>query len=137
MQLENLKKRLALLEQRFNNDPSYVLAKLEDGTEVEVTVDELLADAYSGKFSMSFVRMKTDGKLEDAVRVLETFDLSCVKIFGDPGALCSDRVKKWYESMTPDGELCVLPGCAHNASRERPQEFNAVVDAFADRVSGK
>ena len=42
---------------------------------------------------------------------------------------------KWYISMTPNGELCVLPGCGHNASRERPVEFNAVVGAFADRAS--
>ena len=39
-----------------------------------------------------------------------------------------------YNSMTPNGEICVLPGCGHNASRERPVEFNAVVGAFAERI---
>lgn len=40
----------------------------------------------------------------------------------------------YYNSLTPNGEICVLPGCAHNASRERPEEFNAVVKAFASRL---
>lgn len=40
-----------------------------------------------------------------------------------------------YNAKTNNGEICVLPGCAHNASRERPVEFNAVISAFADRVS--
>ena len=41
---------------------------------------------------------------------------------------------KFYKSMTPSGEICVLPGCGHDASRERPEEFNAAVNAFAARV---
>ena len=43
----------------------------------------------------------------------------------------------YYKSLTPDGEVCVLPGCAHNSSRERPVEFNAVVSEFADKVAAK
>lgn len=40
----------------------------------------------------------------------------------------------YYNSLTPNGEICVIPGSAHNTSRERPAEFNAVVKAFAERV---
>ena len=40
----------------------------------------------------------------------------------------------FYRSMTPHGEICVLPGCAHDLTRERPEEFNAVVEAFIKRV---
>jgi proline iminopeptidase len=40
----------------------------------------------------------------------------------------------YYRSMTKNGEICVLPGSAHDLTRERPKEFNAVVEAFIDRV---
>jgi|BioPla2DNA2_1021312.scaffolds.fasta_scaffold01570_13 proline iminopeptidase len=49
----------------------------------------------------------------------------------------SPEAAKYYNSMTPNGEICVLPGCGHDASRERPEEFNVVVDAFASRVGDK
>ena len=41
----------------------------------------------------------------------------------------------YYRSLTPNGEVCVLPGCAHDLTRERPEEFNAVAEAFCERVS--
>ena len=40
----------------------------------------------------------------------------------------------YYRSMTVNGEVCVLPGCAHDLNRERPEEFNAAVNAFLKRV---
>ena len=40
----------------------------------------------------------------------------------------------FYRSFTPNGEICVLPGCAHDLTRERPEEFNAVVEAFLRRI---
>lgn len=39
-----------------------------------------------------------------------------------------------YQSLTPNGEVCVLPGCAHNSMRERSAEFNAVLEGFAERI---
>ena len=42
---------------------------------------------------------------------------------------------EYYSSITPDGEICIIPGCAHNSTRERPQEYNAAVSAFACRIS--
>lgn len=42
-----------------------------------------------------------------------------------------------YAALTPHGEVCVLPGCAHNSSRERTEEFNTVLTSFANRHSRK
>lgn len=42
-----------------------------------------------------------------------------------------------YQSMTPHGEVCVLPGCAHNSSREQYEAFNSILTEFAERNSRK
>lgn len=49
----------------------------------------------------------------------------------------SPEAALYYRSMTPNGEICVLPGCAHDLTRERPEEFNAVAKAFIKRVENK
>ncbi|MBQ9157552.1 MAG: proline iminopeptidase-family hydrolase [Eubacterium sp.] len=49
----------------------------------------------------------------------------------------SPEAAVYYRSMTINGEICVLPGCAHDMTRERPEEFNAVVNAFASRVGDR
>ena len=43
----------------------------------------------------------------------------------------------YYNALTPNGEVCVLPGSSHNSIIEAPVEFNAAVSAFADGVSAK
>ena len=75
-------------------------------------------------------------KGHDSTHLLAGIDVPILYICGqfDSG---TPEAAEWYISMTKDGELCVLPGCGHNASRERPEEFNAAVDAFADRASKK
>ena len=75
-------------------------------------------------------------KGHDSTALLGSIDVPILYICGeyDSG---TPEAAEWYLSMTNDGQLCVLPGCGHNASRERPVEFNAVVGAFADRVSGR
>ena len=74
-------------------------------------------------------------KGHDSTKLLPRIGVPVLYICGeyDSG---TPEAANWYLSMTPNGELCVLPGCGHNACRERPVEFNAVVGAFADRVSG-
>lgn len=73
-------------------------------------------------------------KGHDSTHLLSSLNMPILYISGqfDSG---SPEAAAYYNSLTPNGEICVLPGCAHNASRERPVEFNAVVRAFADRVS--
>lgn len=75
-------------------------------------------------------------KGHDSTGLLSSIKVPVLYICGeyDSG---TPEAANWYLSKTPDAQLCVLPGCGHNASRERPVEFNAVVGAFADRVSGK
>ncbi len=43
----------------------------------------------------------------------------------------------YYNSLTPNGEVCVLPDGTHDAIIEQAEEFNAAVDAFTDRVAAK
>ena len=46
----------------------------------------------------------------------------------------SPEASAYYNSMTPNGEVCVLPDCAHDLTRERPEEFNAAVESFIGKL---
>lgn len=72
-------------------------------------------------------------KGHDSTKLLAQIHVPVLYICGqfDSG---TPEAANWYISMTPDAGLCVLPGCGHNAARERPEEFNAAVGAFADRI---
>lgn len=69
----------------------------------------------------------------DSTPLLASIDVPILYIAGqyDSG---SPEAAFYYNSLTPNGEVCILPGSAHNTCRERPDEFNAVVKAFAERV---
>ena len=98
MRLQTIKRRIDTLASQYTHDPAYVLVRLEDGTEKEVTVDTLYEDALSGTFSMSFVKMTRGGNVEDAVKVLETFDFALLNnpAIGRPTVFCrKDTLEKW------------------------------------------
>lgn len=72
----------------------------------------------------------------DSTPLLAKIDVPVLYLCGeyDSG---SPEAAQYYNSMTKNGEICVLPGCGHDAPRERPEEYNAVVDAFAARVGDR
>ena len=98
MRLQTIRRRIDALASQYTHDPAYVLVRLEDGTEKEVSVDVLYEDALNGVFSMSFVKMTRGGNVEDAVRVLETFDFALLNNpdIGRPTVFCrKDTLEKW------------------------------------------
>ena len=98
MRLQTIRRRIDALASQYTHDPAFVLVRLEDGTEKEVTVNTLYEDALSGRFSMSFVKMTRGGNVEDAVKVLETFDFAMLNdpAFGRPTVFCrKDTLEKW------------------------------------------
>ena len=98
MRLQTIRKRIDALAALYTHEPAYVLVRLEVGTEREVTVDTLYEDALNGVFSMSFVKMTRGGNVEDAVKVLETFDFAMLNdpAFGRPTVFCrKDTLEKW------------------------------------------
>lgn len=72
----------------------------------------------------------------DSTPLLTEIDIPVLYLCGQYDSGTPDAVK-YYNSMTKNGEICVLPGCGHGAFRERPEESNAVVNAFAARVGGE
>lgn len=98
MRLQTIKRRIDTLASQYTHDPAYVLVRLEDGTEKEVSVETLYEDALNGVFSMSFVKMTRGGNVEDAVKVLETFDFALLNnpAIGRPTVFCrKDTLEKW------------------------------------------
>jgi proline iminopeptidase len=109
-----------------------------DGTPVDPQASHVFPGLSVYEYMWGPSEFSCTGTLKghDSTKLLSKVTVPVLYICGqyDSG---TPEAAKWYLSMTPNGELCVLPGCGHNASRERPIEFNAVVGAFADRVSGK
>lgn len=107
-----------------------------EGTPVDYAAAHVVEDLSVYNYMWGPSEFSCTGTLKghDSTKLLSSIKVPVLYICGeyDSG---TPEAAKWYGSMTPDVEICVLPGCAHNASRERPQEFNAVVDAFAGRVS--
>lgn len=73
-------------------------------------------------------------KGHDSTRLLSKIKVPILYICGqyDSG---SPEAAQAYFAKTNVGEITVLPGCAHNASRERPDEFNTAITAFANRLN--
>ena len=72
-------------------------------------------------------------KGHDSTPLLKDIDIPVLYLCGEYDSGTPEAAKE-YEALTPNGEVCVLPGCGHDAPRERPLEFNAAVDAFAARA---
>ena len=108
-----------------------------DGTPVELQSSHIIPDLSIYEYMWGPSEFTCMGTLKghDSTPLLSSIDVPILYICGqyDSG---TPEAANWYLSMTKNGELCVLPGCGHNATRERPIEFNAVVGAFADRVAG-
>jgi len=107
-----------------------------DGTPTDNPAERVIDDFSVYNYMWGPSEFSCTGTLKghDSTHLLSSIKVPVLYICGeyDSG---TPEAAKWYSSMTPDAELCVLPGCAHNASRERPEEFNAVVKAFAERVT--
>ncbi len=107
-----------------------------DGTPTDSPAENVIEELSVYNYMWGPSEFSCTGMLKghDSTTLLSGIKVPVLYVCGeyDSGTL---EAAKWYESMTPDGEICVLPGCAHNASRERPEEFNAVVRAFAERVT--
>lgn len=107
-----------------------------DGTPTDYPAEHVIEDLSVYNYMWGPSEFSCTGTLRghDSTALLSSIKVPVLYICGeyDSG---TPEAAKWYESMTPDAELCVLPGCAHNASRERPEEFNAAVKAFAERVA--
>ena len=106
-----------------------------DGTPVDRKASRVIEGLSVYEYMWGPSEFTCTGTLKghDSTKLLSRINVPILYICGqfDSG---TPETANWYLSMTPDGEMCVLPGCGHNASRERPEEFNAVVDAFANRV---
>lgn len=70
----------------------------------------------------------------DSTKLLSKIKVPILYICGQYDSGTFEAAQKYFEK-TNIGEITVLPGCAHNASRERPVEFNAAIRAFIERIS--
>jgi pimeloyl-ACP methyl ester carboxylesterase len=100
---------------------SLVAARLEHPTPAECWRGQFAA---AGRF------------LEQGARV-DRIDLPVLVVHGD-----ADRVVPLSNGLLlarsiPGAELALLPGCGHVVQLESPDEFNALVDGFLERVDGQ
>ena len=112
------------------------VAGADEGTPVEAEAAHTIPGLSVYEYMWGPSEFSCTGTLKghDSTKLLSRISVPVLYLCGQYDSGTPEAAQQ-YLSMTPDAELCVLPGCAHNASRERPVEFNAVVGAFADRVS--
>lgn len=108
-----------------------------DGTPIETaTTQHMVAGVSVYEYMWGPSEFSCTGTLKghDSTCLLSKIKVPILYICGeyDSG---TPEAAKLYISKTPHGELRVIKGCAHNASREKPAEFNAIIREFADRIS--
>ena len=112
-------------------------AGCDDGTptDVDVTHHEIPGlSVYEYMWGQSEFSCTGILKGHDVTHLLREIKVPVLYICGEYDCGTPESAA-YYNSITPDGEISILPGCAHNATRERPKEYNAVVRAFAHRIS--
>jgi len=67
---------------------------------------------------------------------LEAVAIPVLVVGGDRDRIEPVETALWIARTLPHGELLVLPGCGHFASRERPHELNVAIERFLDRHAG-
>ena len=69
----------------------------------------------------------------DSTHLLSKIKVPVLYICGEYDSGTPEAAKK-YMAKTPNAQLQVIPGCAHNASREKPKEFNKILKDFANSL---
>ncbi len=73
-------------------------------------------------------------KGHDSTNLLSKINVPILYICGQYDSGSPEAAQKYF-AKTNVGEITMLPGCAHNASRERPAEFNTAIEAFVNRLA--
>lgn len=116
---------------RFENEGCYDEMPYDHGAS-QYEIPDL--DVYTYMWGPSEFTCNGTLKGHDSTHLLDEITIPVLYISGQYDSGTFEAAIK-YNEMTPNGELCVLPSCAHVSLAERPAEFNAVISAFADRIT--
>lgn len=116
---------------RFENEGCYDEMPFDHGAS-QYEIEGL--DVYNYMWGPSEFTCSGTLKGHDSTKLLNKISIPILYISGQYDSGTFEAAQK-YNEMTPNGEFCVLPSCAHVSLAERPTEFNAVISAFADRIT--
>lgn len=116
---------------RFENE-ELVGESPSDAEVTEYTIEGL--SVYNYMWGPSEFTCTGTLKGHDSTALLKEIEVPILYVCGEYDSGTPEAAYK-YESMSNDAEVTVIGGCAHNASRERGTEFNAIIEGFADRIS--
>lgn len=67
---------------------------------------------------------------------IKNFNVPVCLIWGKQDKITPPEVAEEFHAVLPDSELHWIDQCGHAPMMERPQEFNAILDVFLDRIFG-
>ena len=106
-----------------------------DGT-VEAIIEEALAFPHPQSLD-GFQRQIDTWSGHDAHDRLHRITVPTLVVAGELDLIAPPRFGREVAERIPGAEFVLLPGEAHQPFQERPDEFNALVDAFWRRVDGR
>lgn len=107
----------------------------EDGT-VERIVEEALAFPHP-QSPEAFNRQLAAYAAHDAFDRLQGIKAPTLVVAGEEDVIAPPPYGREVAELIPGAEFTILPGEAHQPFQERPDEFNALVDAFWSRIDGR
>lgn len=73
-------------------------------------------------------------KGHDSTSLLKRINVPILYVCGEYDSGTPESAKI-YEQLSNKAECTIIGGCAHDASRERGTEFNAIIEGFTERIS--
>ena len=101
------------------------------------TVEQIIEDALTFPHPRSpeaFRRQLDDWLAHDTLDRLDQIDVPTLAVAGELDIATPPRLGQLVAEHIPNAEFVVLPGEAHQPFQERPDTFNARLDAFWTKV---
>lgn len=105
----------------------------EDGT-VDRVIDETLASPLAQEADGFLAQAQACIDWEGAAERLRSVQVPALVIVGDQDIACPPRLSHVILEAMPGAELAVIQGGAHQPFQEKPDEYNAIVSGFWERV---
>ena len=102
----------------------------------EALVDEILDFVSDRRRAISLVRIATVAKRNNLREELHRVKCPTLLVWGENDQITPPSVAQEFQKLMPHSDLEFIAECGHAPTREQPEKFNAIVEAFLQRHFG-
>ncbi|NSL85609.1 alpha/beta hydrolase [Chitinophaga sp. Mgbs1] len=103
-----------------------------------IATDSLVAEVFKtttdARKCLSIVRMAKSAQRNYVAHLLPEIKTPVLLIWGEDDKIAPPEVAREFEKHLPDVRLILLPQCGHAPMMEQPAAFNALLEAFLNKL---